>query len=152
MDITGIFTKKNIEILNLLSKESLHMRDIANKLEISPAKVHSTIQLFKKNNLIKENKEKNKIIISLNRGSLLLRNIQNLLDVSNEDASFEPKISIFNTISPLDYRYYGRNEEIFLKLQPYLSENAMIGYMAKVESALTKILAKYKICSKKIAD
>ena len=152
MDITGIFTKKNIEILNLLSKESLHMRDIANKLEISPAKVHSTIQLFKKNNLIKENKEKNKIIISLNRGSLLLRNIQNLLDVSNEDASFEPKISIFNTISPLDYRYYGRNEEIFLKLQPYLSENAMVGYMAKVESALTKILAKYKICSKKIAD
>src|SRR3989338_10202434 len=141
MEITRIFTKKNIEILNLLSKESLHMRDIASKLEISPAKVHSTIQLFKKNNLIKENKEKNRLIISLNKESSLLKNIQNILE-DNKDVSFEPKISIFDAISPLDYRYYGRNDEIFRKLQPYLSENAMIRYMAKVEAALTNTLAK----------
>lgn len=151
MDVTGIFTKKNIEILKLLSKESLHMRDIASKLEISPAKVHSTIQLFKKNNLIKENKEKNRIIISLNKGSSLLKNIQNVLE-DNKDVSIEPKINIFDAISPLDYRYYGRNEEIFRKLQPYLSENAMIKHMAKVEAALTKVLAKHNICSEKIAD
>src|SRR3989338_7247829 len=151
MEVTGIFTKKNIEILNLLSKESLHMRDIASKLEISPAKVHSTIQLFKKNNLIKELKEKNKIIISLNKESSLLKNIQNVLE-DNKDVSFEPKINIFDTISPLDYRYYTRNDEIFRKLQPYLSENAMIKYMAKVEAALTKTLAKHNICSEKIAD
>lgn len=152
MDITEIFTKKNIEILTLLSKESLHIRDIANRLEISPAKVHSTIKLFKKNSLIKENKEKNRIIISLNKDSLLLKNIQNLLDTGDKDVSFQPKINIFDTISPMDYRYYGRNEEIFRKLQPYLSENAMIRNMAKVESALTKTLAKHNICSKKIAD
>ncbi|MCH8003625.1 MAG: adenylosuccinate lyase [Nanoarchaeota archaeon] len=152
MDVTEIFTKKNIEVLKLLSKESLHIRDIAAQLDISPAKVHSTIQLFKKNNLIKENKEKNKIIISLNKKSSLLKEIQNLLDVDNKDISFEPKINIFDTISPLDFRYYGRNEKIFHKLQPYLSENAMIKYMAKVEAALTKTLAKYNICNKKIAD
>ena len=70
MEISEIFTKKNIEILKLLSKESLHIRDIASKLDISPAKVHDTIQLFKKNNLIKENKEKNKIIISLIKTAL----------------------------------------------------------------------------------
>ena len=151
MDVTGIFTKKNIEILKLLSKESLHMRDIANKLEISPAKVHSTIKLFKKNNLVNEKKEKNRVIISLNKGSSLLKNIQNVLEDS-KDVSIEPKISIFDAISPLDYRYYGRNDEIFRKLQPYLSENAMIKYMAKVEAALTKTLAKHNICSKKIAD
>jgi len=151
MDVTGIFTKKNIEILKLLSKESLHIRDIAGKLEISPAKVHSTIQLFKKNNLIKELKEKNKIIISLNKESSLLKNIQNVLE-DNKSVSIEPKINIFDAISPLDYRYYGRNEEIFQKLQPYLSENAMIRYMAKVEAALTRVLAKHNICSKKIAD
>ena len=51
MNVIDIFTKKNIEILRLLSKESLHIRDIASNLDISPAKVHSTIQLFKKNNL-----------------------------------------------------------------------------------------------------
>ncbi len=151
MGITGIFTKKNIEILKLLSKESLHMRDIASRLEISPAKVHSTIQLFKKNNLIKENKEKNRVIISLNKESSLLKNIQNLLE-NNKDIYIEPKINIFDAISPLDYRYYGRNEEILCKLQPYLSENAMIRHMAKVEAALTKTLAKHNICSEKIAD
>ena len=151
MEIIRVFTKKNIEILKLLSKESLHLRDIANKLEISPAKVHSTIQLFKKNNLIKENKEKNRIIISLNKDCSLLKNIQNVLEDS-KDISFEPKINIFDAISPLDYRYYGRNDEIFRKLQPYLSENAMVRYMAKVEAALTKVLAKNSICSKKIAD
>ena len=151
MEVTGIFTKKNIEILKLLSKESLHMREIASKLEISPAKVHSTIKLFKKNNLIKENKEKNRLIISLNKGSSLLKNIQNVLE-DNKDVSIEPKISVFDAISPLDYRYYGRNDEIFRKLQPYLSENAMISYMAKVEAALTNTLAKKGVCSKKIAE
>ncbi len=152
MELTEIFTKKNIEVLRLLLKESLHIRDIAAKLDISPAKVHSTIQLFKKNNLVKENKDKNKIIISLNKESVLLKDIINLLDANNADISFEPKINIFDTISPLDFRYYGRKEKIFLKLQPYLSENAMIKYMAKVESALTITLAKKGICSKKIAD
>src|SRR3989344_8217143 len=152
MDITGIFTKKNIEILKLLSKESLHIRDIANKLDISPAKVHSTVKLFKKNNLIKENKEKNKIIVSLNKDSVLLKNIQNLLGADIEDSSYEPKINIFDNISPLDFRYYGRNEKVFQKLQPFLSENSMVKYMAKVEAALTKTLAKKGICSKKIAD
>jgi adenylosuccinate lyase len=152
MEVTEIFTKKNIEILRLLSKESLHIRDIASKLDISPAKVHATIQLFKKNNLIKETKEKNKIIISLNKDSSLLKLIQNLLEADNNQVSFEPKINIFDTINPLDFRYYGRNEKAFQKLQPYLSENAMIKYMARVESALTNTLAKKGICSKKIAD
>lgn len=152
MELAGIFTKKNIEILNLLSRESLHIRDIANRLDISPAKVHSTIQLFKKNGLIKETKEKNRHIISLNKESILLKKIQNMINAESIESDFEPKISLFDTISPLDYRYYGRNEKIFAKLQPYLSENAMIKYMAKVEAALTNTLAKKGICSRKIAE
>ena len=152
MDLTEIFTKKNIEILRLLSKESLHIRDIAAQLGISPAKVHSTIKLFKKNNLIRENKDKNKIVISINKESALLKDIISLLDANNADVSFEPKINIFDTISPMDFRYYGRNEKIFQKLQPYLSENGMIKYMAKVEAALTNVLAKKRICSSKIAE
>ena len=155
MGITEIFTKKNIEILGLLSNESLHMRDIAARLDISPAKVHSTIQLFRKNNLVKENKEKNRIIISLNKESLLLKEIQNLLNIGNKDTSSVSAVSginIFDAISPLDFRYYARNEKIFQKLQPYLSENAMIRHMAKVEAALTNTLAKKGICSKKIAE
>jgi adenylosuccinate lyase len=150
--ITEIFTKKNIEILRLLSKESLHIRDIAQNLDISPAKVHATIQLFKKNNLIKEHNEKNRIIISLNKESSMLKEIQDLLNTGIKETRFEPKLNIFDTISPLDFRYYARNKKKKKKLQPYLSENAMIKYMAKVESALTKVLAKKNICSQKIAD
>jgi len=152
MAITEIFTKKNIEILNLLSKESLHIRDIANKLDISPAKVHSTIQLFKKNSLIKETKEKNKIIIRLNKESSLLKEIQSILKIDKKDTSFESRINLFDAISPLDFRYYARSEKTFNKLKPYLSENGMVRRMARVEAALTKTLAKKGICSKKIAD
>lgn len=152
MDITRIFTKKNIEILRLLANESIHIRDIANRLGISPAKVHSTIQIFKKNNLIKEQKEKNRIIISLNKESSSLKQIQTLLDMNNKDVSFEPKMNIFDSISPLDFRYYGRNEKIFRNLQAYLSENAMVKHMARVEAALTNTLAKKGVCSKKIAE
>ncbi|MAH32834.1 adenylosuccinate lyase [archaeon] len=82
----------------------------------------------------------------------MLKEIQDLLNTGIKETRFEPKLNIFDTISPLDFRYYARNEGIFQKLQPYLSENAMIKYMAKVESALTKVLAKKNICSQKIAD
>ena len=69
--ISKIFTKKNLEILNLLRKESLHIRDIANRLKCSPAKVHDGIRLFKKHDLVKEVEEKNrKIIKCLVLGSL----------------------------------------------------------------------------------
>ena len=156
MGITQIFTKKNVEILNLLSKESLHIRDIANRLNISPAKVHFTVKLFKKNKLVKETREKNRVIISLNKQSILLKKIQNLLNAdknpNSEDVFPDSTISIFDSISPLDFRYYARKEEVFSKLQPYLSENAMVKHMAKVEAALAKTLAKKGICSRKICD
>lgn len=55
--------------------------------------------------------------------------------------------SRFDAISPLDYRYYGNNPEIFEKLQPYLSEQVLIEYMALVEVALVAGLAEEGICS-----
>ena len=55
----------------------------------------------------------------------------------------------FDSISPLDYRYYGGDKEIFEKLQPFLSETAAIRYHARVEIALIKTLAERKICSRK---
>ncbi|MFC2013670.1 lyase family protein [Chloroflexota bacterium] len=61
-------------------------------------------------------------------------------------------IDLFNSISPIDFRYYGRNEQIKEKLQPYLSEEAFIKYLAKAESALTNTLAERGVCSKEIAE
>ena len=59
---------------------------------------------------------------------------------------------LFDNISPLDFRYYGRNEKTKEKLKPYLSEEGAVRYLAKVEAALTKALAKKGICSKTIAE
>ncbi len=61
------------------------------------------------------------------------------------------KMDMFDAISPLDYRYYGGDKEVFGKLQPYLSEKAALKYQLKVEVALVKTLAEKKICSRKIS-
>lgn len=55
-------------------------------------------------------------------------------------------MELFDNISPLDYRYYGRDKKTFEKLSPFLSENARIKYQLKVELALVKVLAKRGIC------
>src|SRR3989338_9086712 len=80
MELSEVFTKKNIEILRLLFEENLHIRDIANRLGISPGKVHNSIKIFKKNNLAIETKEKNKTIISLNKNNTSLNEINNLIN------------------------------------------------------------------------
>jgi len=155
MDLSEVFTKKNIEILRLLFEENLHIRDIANRLGISPGKVHNSIKIFKKNNLVTETKEKNRKIISLNKNNPALNEINNLINEKNgitEISYSEEKINVFDAISPLDFRYYARNEKIFQKIQPYLSETAFIRYCAKVEAALASALAKNRICSNEIAN
>ena len=154
-DLSNIFTKINIQILELLSKEKLHLREIAERVKCSPAKAHACIKVFKKNNIVKEINEKNRKVIVLNLENELTRQILQLVNI---DKSIEgpylvaEKINLFDTISPLDFRYYGRSKKIFDKIQPYLSEAAFIKYALKVEHALAKTLAKDKICSQKIAD
>ena len=156
MELSKLFTKKNLMILELLEKENLHIREIAERLSISPAKVHDSIKLFKKNNLIQETKEKNRIIIKLNRQNALLKEIENLINFNKktkkQEAIIEESIPIFDNISPLDFRYYGRSEKTKERLKPYLSEEGAVRYLAKVEAALTRALAKRAVCSKATAD
>ncbi len=153
-ELSSIFTKINIQILELLSKERLHIREIAERIRCSPAKVHACIKIFKKNNIVKEIDEKNRKVIVLNTDNDLTRQIMQLVNIDKtvEDLQFSERINLFDAISPLDFRYYGRNRKIFEKLQPYLSEAAFIKYALKVESALANALAKNKICPQKIAD
>ena len=154
-DISTIFTKINLQILELLSKEKLHIREIADRIKCSPAKVHACIQVFKKSGIAKEVDEKNRKVIVLNTENGLTRQIVQLINIdkSIEGPYLVPeKINLFDAISPLDFRYYGRNKKIFDKLQPYLSEAAFIKYALKVEAALVRVLAKNRICPHKIAD
>jgi len=59
-------------------------------------------------------------------------------------------MNIYDTVSPLDYRYYGGNEELFERLSPYVSESAYIKYLLKVETALVKVLARRGICKESV--
>jgi adenylosuccinate lyase len=53
----------------------------------------------------------------------------------------------FDTISPMDYRFYGGDQELFDALHPYLSEDAAVAYRARAEAALAKSLAEEGLCS-----
>ena len=153
-EISRIFTNINIQILELLSRERLHIREIADRVKCSPAKVHACIAVFKKNSIVKEVDEKNRKVIVLNLENELTKKILQLVNIDKniEPALISEKISLFDAISPLDFRYYGRNKKVYGELQPYLSEAAFIKYALKAESALAKALAKNRVCSQKIAD
>jgi len=57
----------------------------------------------------------------------------------------------FRCVSPLDSRYYGGDSKLLEKAEPYLSENARIGYQLNVECALVKVLAKRGLCPESAA-
>ncbi|MBI5787379.1 MAG: adenylosuccinate lyase [Candidatus Schekmanbacteria bacterium] len=61
-------------------------------------------------------------------------------------------MQLYDAVSPLDYRYYGSDWELFERLKPYVTEKAYVGYLAKVEAALVKTMAKYGICNQAIAQ
>jgi len=152
-ELSNIFTKINIQILELLSRERLHIREIADRIKCSPAKVHACIKIFKRNDIVKEVDDKNRKVIVLNTENELTNQIIQLINPNNSlQKKHSEKINLFDTISPFDFRYYGRNRKIFEKLQPYLTESAFVKYSLKVEAALTRVLAKNKVCSLKVAD
>jgi len=55
-------------------------------------------------------------------------------------------------VNPLDYRYYGADEKFFERLFPYVSQEAYVTYLLRVEATLAKMLAEWRICTPKVAD
>ena len=62
------------------------------------------------------------------------------------------EFNLFDAISPIDFRYFGGNEELKKQAEKFLTETAMKKYMAKVEAVLVKKLAEKKVISKEIAE
>ena len=58
----------------------------------------------------------------------------------------------FDTISPIDSRFYGGDPALYKALHPYLSAAASIKYMARVEGALALALADVGITDKSVAN
>ena len=83
MNVFELLTNKNIEILKLIDKEQLHIRDIADKLKISPGTVHKLIKLLEKNDLITEKKTKNRIIIKLNKDNPIIKQLKILINFND---------------------------------------------------------------------
>jgi adenylosuccinate lyase len=57
----------------------------------------------------------------------------------------------FDAASPLDARYYLADDEFFKRLHPYVSEGAQVRYLARVEAALSEVLADHGVCSREAA-
>jgi adenylosuccinate lyase len=61
------------------------------------------------------------------------------------------EISIYDCVSPLDFRYYGADPELRALLSPYVSERARLRAELAVEVALVKVLARRGLCSPEVA-
>src|SRR5688572_4211509 len=58
----------------------------------------------------------------------------------------------FDAASPFDARYYFADRGFFEKLNPFVSENAQVAYLARVEAALSETLADVGVCPREAAD
>ena len=57
----------------------------------------------------------------------------------------------FDAASPFDARYYFADRVFFERLNPYVSENAQVAYLARVEAALAETLADHGVCPRDAA-
>ncbi len=83
MNIFNLFTKTNLKILKLIDKEPLHIRELADRLKISPASVHKFAKILKKEDLAKEVKQKNMKIIRLNKENPLVKQLKSLINLDS---------------------------------------------------------------------
>src|SRR3979411_1731629 len=58
----------------------------------------------------------------------------------------------FDTIPPMDNRFYGGDATLYKALHPYLSAAATIRYQARVEGVLAQAMADVSICDRATAD
>jgi len=62
------------------------------------------------------------------------------------------QISIFDCVSPLDFRYYGADDQLREQLAPYMSERGRVRSEALVEAAAVQALAALGVCSQEVAQ
>jgi predicted nucleotidyltransferase len=85
--LSEIFTKKTLEIIELLFLQPAYIREIAEKINSSAGFVHAKIQILKRHNLVKETKIKNKKVIQINQNNLILRKIKSLMNITKITSS-----------------------------------------------------------------
>jgi adenylosuccinate lyase len=58
----------------------------------------------------------------------------------------------FDAASPFDARYYFADQGFFARLQPYVSENAQVRYLARVEGTLAETLADQGVMPRELVN
>ena len=61
-------------------------------------------------------------------------------------------INLFDCVSPLDFRYYGQDEQLREMLGPYVTERARIASELQVEVVAVQALANLGVCAPAVAD
>jgi adenylosuccinate lyase len=64
----------------------------------------------------------------------------------------EEEVNLYDLVSPMDFRYYASDREVFQRLHGFLSEAANIRYAAEVEAAAVRVMAKHGLTSPKVAE
>jgi adenylosuccinate lyase len=62
------------------------------------------------------------------------------------------ELSLFDCVSPLDFRYYGGDARLFTMLSPWVSERARVTSEAQVEAALVRVLERRGLCPAEAAE
>ena len=83
MNIFNTMTRTNIEIIKLIHKEEMHIRDIADTLGISPGTVHKLVRMLAGEGVVLERKVKNRSVIILNRESPVLREMKRAMNFND---------------------------------------------------------------------
>ena len=86
-ELDKLLTQFNLKIFELLIDGTLSVRDLAKKVNCSPAKITQFSKLFKKSDLITLKKEKNRKLLVLNKENPLVREIITLLFINKITAS-----------------------------------------------------------------
>jgi len=82
MTLSQLFTTKNLVLLQALDQAEGSIRELAERTESSPAKVHQAVALFSEHGLVTEERRKNRRVIALNRRNPLTRHVKALLTIS----------------------------------------------------------------------
>lgn len=83
-DLRQVFSKTNLKILRLIKREEgLYVREIAERLSVSPFAVHKSVKLFKNLGFVKEKKVKNRKTVYLERANAILQRTISLINISD---------------------------------------------------------------------
>lgn len=81
--LSNIFSKTNLLFIELLVEGPSSIRELAEKLECSPAKASQAVKQFLEKGLVKTKREKNKKLAFLNRENPLTKQIISLIFIDN---------------------------------------------------------------------